>query len=360
MLLKNYILLKCIFVFASILSIASAGTPILIPTTPPAAIQTTMTTPATAPAAPPTIAPITITAPTPILAPPVITYSGAKAPTSIALTQPITTISPITPSIVPIPPINSVPATAQASTPPLTTFLPATPATIDFQPKTTTIQPLAAIYQLAALQQQQIAAAAAATAAATRAAENPATTELLRVNEELSVKYKKDYDYAVKEKIELVKEKENVLIKLQAQLKLQLEAQQFAAQQRARAIKEMQDKLVQEELKSKKEAEAMKLQVQSIVDLSPLILNVNQTPIKKPNSSSTYDFKDLQKVQKGPASCKHGTDKSECHKRSSHCTWGRVGKRKKHTCLFMCEKLSKHHCKRVSGCYFKDHKCKNK
>ncbi|MDP5012347.1 MAG: hypothetical protein NWQ29_01405, partial [Alphaproteobacteria bacterium] len=149
-----------------------------------------------------------------------------------------------------------------------------------------------------------------------------------------------------------------------AQLKLQLEAQKFAAQQRARAIKEMQGKLKLklEEEKSKKEAEEMKLNVQSIVDLSPLVLNVNQPKEKQKDASraTEFDFTKLKKVQKAAKKCKKENNKNKCGMLSKYCSWGRVPKQKKHKCLFMCEKLSKNHCKKTSGCFFKNHKCRNK
>jgi hypothetical protein len=140
---------------------------------------------------------------------------------------------------------------------------------IDFKAKSTTIQPLAAAYQLASTQatatqssstqpaSMQTASAQATSAQATAAPQSNSSlaSELQKANEELDVKHKKEYDRVIKDNIELLKEKENVLIQLHAQLKLQLEAQKFAAQQRARAIKEMQQKLKLEEEKSKKDAE---------------------------------------------------------------------------------------------------------
>lgn len=248
------------------------------------------------------------------------------------------------------------------------------------------IQPLAAAYQLSAVKSTSTQSAATATTQSTSTTPTQATSatsgqgtppqsnttttqinsslssELEKANEELDVKYKKQYKNAIQDSIELLKEKENVLIQLHAQLKLQLEAQKFAAQQRARAIKEMQEKLKQEEDKSKKDAEAMKLNVQSIVDLSPLVLNINQPKEKDKDASrvSEFDFTNLKKAQRGAKNCKRRDDKVECSILSNHCYWGRIPKKKKRKCLFMCEKLSKNHCKKVSGCYFKNHKCRNK
>ncbi|MDP4725073.1 MAG: hypothetical protein NWS47_02125 [Alphaproteobacteria bacterium] len=252
-----------------------------------------------------------------------------------------TTISPILPPIEPAAPF--------------VTFVPTGLPKIDFKSKSTTIQPLAEAYQIASIQ---------ATSTQPAQLNDSLTNQLQKANKELELKHKKEYDNVIKDNIELQKEKESVLIQLQAQLKLQLEAQKFAAQQRARAIKEMQGKLKLklEEEKSKKEAEEMKLNVQSIVDLSPLVLNVNQPKEKQKDASraTEFDFTKLKKVQKAAKKCKKENNKNKCGMLSKYCSWGRVPKQKKHKCLFMCEKLSKNHCKKTSGCFFKNHKCRNK
>ncbi len=234
--------------------------------------------------------------------------------------------------------------------PALVSLVPTTPlAPVTFQPQSTTIQPLAAVYELAVMEKT----------VNEKRNEDAVQIELRRAQEELNYKYRKEYENVVKEKIEISKEKEKVLIQLQAQLKLQLEAQQFATLQRARAIQEMQNKLAQEAIKAKADAEALKLNVQSIVDLSPLILNVTQNSADKANSPS-FDFSNLKNAQNGASSCKHGKHESDCNKHSTHCSWGRVEKKKNDKCLFMCEKLSQNLCSKVSGCYYKNEKCRNK
>ncbi len=374
--MKKAMLLKCalsllVLNFASILTIANAGTPIA--------------TPMAAPVITPNIAPPT---PSPVIVPP---FPPIVTPTMAPLIGPPVIGAPLISAPI-LPPI--------APAAPFVPFVPTTLPQIDFKAKSTTIQPLAAAYQLASAQAASTQAAstqATSTQAAptqvassqsspsVQAASTPATSAqtptqgistpaqstqinnslasvLQKANEELDVKHKKEYDNVIKDNIELLKEKEKVLIQLHAQLKLQLEAQKFAAQQRARAIKQMQEKLKLEEEKSKKDAEEMKLNVQSIVDLSPLVLNINQPKEKEKDAShvSDFDFTNLKKSQRGAKNCKKRDDKTECSILSNYCMWGRVPKQKKHKCLFMCEKLSKKNCKKVTGCYFKDHKCRNK
>lgn len=359
-------LLKCalsllVLNVASILTVANAGTPVASPAPAPVIIPS-IAPPTSAPVIIPSIAPPT---PTPIIIPSIGTPRPVIVPPFAPIGAP--TIAPIINSPI-LPPIA-----------PAATFVPFVPTSlpqIDFKAKSTTIQPLAAAYQLASTQatatqssstqpaSMQTASAQATSAQATAAPQSNSSlaSELQKANEELDVKHKKEYDRVIKDNIELLKEKENVLIQLHAQLKLQLEAQKFAAQQRARAIKEMQQKLKLEEEKSKKDAEEMKLNVQSIVDLSPLVLNINQPKEKNKDASrvTEFDFTNLKKVQKAAKRCKKKDTKNECTMLSKHCSWGRVPKQKKHKCLFMCEKLSKNHCKKTSGCYFKKHKCRNK
>ncbi len=332
-------LLKCVLYiivlnFASMLTVADAGSPIV--------------SPAPAPVIIPSITPI---APSPVIAPPFAPI------TSTPILQPIAPIAPILP-VAPTPPAA-----------PFVPFVATTLPQINFQAQSTTIQPLAAAYQLAAIQAATSTQAVSTQAASTQTASTQAVgassslaSEIQKTNEELEIKHKKEYDYVIKDNIELLKEKENVLIQLQAQLKLQLEAQKFAAQQRARAIKEMQEKLKQEELKSKKDTEEMKLNVQSIVDLSPLVLNINQPKEKEKETSlaNDSDFTNLKKSQKLAKKCKKSGNQNECNTHSKHCSWGRVPKQKKHKCLFMCEKLEKSLCKKVSGCHYKDSKCRSK
>lgn len=352
-------LLKCalsLFVlnFASTTIAASAGAPIISPAASTTLLQNNPTpTPAPAinsnssnsvtPAIP---APVAV----PVIVPPLSSVLTPTIPPALSPIAPIPAIAPIL-SIAPIAP-----------------FTPTTLPQINFQPQSTTIQPLAASYQLKSTSTQGASTstqtAPSSTQGNTTSLQSSSTlaSELEKANQELDLKHKKEYDRVVQDNIELLKEKENVLVQLHAQLKLQLEAQKFAAQQRARAIKEMQDKLKKEEEKSKKDAEEMKLNVQSIVDLSPLILNVNQPKEKAKDASQAkaFDFGNLKKVQKAAKKCKKRDKKSECGMHSNICTWGRIPKQKKHKCLFMCEKLSKNHCKKVSGCYFKKHKCRNK
>lgn len=345
-------LLKCtlsLFVLnlASTVFAANAGAPIISP----AASSTLLpnnTLPA--PATPLITNNITTAIPAPVAVPVIV------PPLTSVLTP---TIAPVLSPIAPIAPVATIPPVASA--PSIIPFTPTSLPQINFQPQSTTIQPLAASYQLKATS-TQTESTTQSTATTNVQQNNSLANELQKANEELDLKHKKEYDRVVQDNIELLKEKENVLIQLHAQLKLQLEAQKFAAQQRARAIKEMQEKLKKEEEKSKKDAEEMKLNVQSIVDLSPLILNVNQPKEKTKDASQAkaFDFGNLKKAQKAAKKCKKRDNKNECGMHSNICTWGRIPKQKKHKCLFMCEKLSKNHCKKVSGCYFKKHKCRNK
>ena len=308
---------------------------------------------------------------TPVISPPTIVYTNT--PTPVAATQPWQSVSNYISPAVPVT-SGSMAATSLVMPQSLTgaaTLPGASPVAtqpITFQPQSTTIQPLAAAYQLAPQQVNNGASQQPGNTSNpqsnTISDEDSLDIALQKITKKLNDKNKREYENLISERIALEKEKETVQIQLQAQLKLQLVAQQFAAAQRASAIQEMQAKLVEQENQSKKDAEAMKLQIQSIVDLSPLVLNVTQEApaeeVKDETKDNDFDFANLENAQKGAASCKHGKNESGCTKRASHCSWRSLPKQKTHQCLFMCSKLSKEHCSKVSGCYLKNNDCKNK
>jgi hypothetical protein len=231
-------------------------------------------------------------------------------------------IKPYTPPTVftPLPPINS--------------------SNVNFLEQTTTILPLAEIYKL-------------------ENDRNSPTKQLQNVDDYLLDKHNKEYRFLIEESLDLAKEKEKLLIRLRAQLELQLEAQKLATQQREQAMLDMQSQLAQEQEKAKKDAENMRLNIKSVIDLSPLVLNVNQAT-QTLTDNGAFDFNDLQNAQSGAESCKEARSEYDCLQFSSHCRWGKLPKKRKKKCYFMCENLSSNNCQKVSKCIFKDNNCINK